>query len=162
MVLREPPEQPFDLIMGDAFNDYSVPYHLTTREFNDLVARWLAPGGMYMVNIIDGPRGDFVRAFVATLQQTFPYVYAAPTIDAWRSSPRSTFVLIGTDQPLDIDRLAGIDAGDGQALLARQLLDADELAVLLAEGPAITLTDQFAPVDQMLAPTFRNEVPAPN
>ena len=162
MVLREPPEQPFDLIMGDAFNDYSVPYHLTTREFNDLVARWLAPGGMYMVNIIDGPRGDFVRAFVATLQQTFPYVYAAPTIDAWRSSPRSTFVLIGTDQPLDIDRLAGIDAGDGQALLARQLLDADELAALLAEGPAITLTDQFAPVDQMLAPTFRNEVPAPN
>ena len=160
MVLREPPEQPFDLIMGDAFNDYSVPYHLTTREFNDLVTRWLSPGGLYMVNIIDGPRGDFVRAFVTTLRQTFPYVYVAPTIDAWRSSPRSTFVLIASDEPLAVERLDGIDAGDGQALLARQLLDDEELAALLAERPAITLTDQFAPVDQLLAPTFRNEVPA--
>ncbi|MEZ4767073.1 MAG: fused MFS/spermidine synthase [Caldilineales bacterium] len=162
MVLRQPPDQPFDLIMGDAFNDYSVPYHLTTREFDELVQGWLAPGGLYMVNIIDGPRGDFLRAFVTTMQQVFPHVYVAPTIDNWRGSPRSTFVLIGTDEPLDAERLAGIDAGDGLALLARQLLDADELAALLAEGPAITLTDQFAPVDQMLAPTFRNEVPAGN
>lgn len=162
MVLREPPAQPFDLIMGDAFNDYSVPYHLTTREFNQLAARWLAPGGLYMVNIIDGPRADFLRAFVTTLRQTFPYVYAAPTADAWRSSPRSTFVLIASDEPLAVDQLAAIDAGDGQALLARQLLTPSELDALLAEGQTITLTDQFAPVDQLLAPTFRNEVPAAN
>jgi len=160
MVLRTAPEQPFDLIMGDAFNDYSVPYHLTTVEFNDLVARWLAPGGLYMVNIIDGPRGDFLRAMVTTLQETFPHVYVAPTADAWRSSPRTTFVLIASEEPLDVDRLDGFDAGDGLALLDRQLLDDDELAALLAERPALTLTDQFAPVDQMLAPTFRNEVPA--
>ena len=25
--------------MGDAFNDYSVPYHLTTQEFNERVQR---------------------------------------------------------------------------------------------------------------------------
>ncbi|MCB9154672.1 MAG: fused MFS/spermidine synthase [Caldilineae bacterium] len=159
MVLSGQPDRPFDLIMGDAFNDYSVPYHLTTVEFNELVARWLAPGGLYMVNIIDGPRGDFVRAFANTLQQTFPHVYVAPTIDAWRSSPRSTFVLIASDEPLDVGRLADIDAGDGLALLARQLLDDADLAALLAEHPLLTLTDQFAPVDQMLAPTFRNEVP---
>ena len=162
MVLRQPPDQLFDLIMGDAFNDYSVPYHLTTVEFNELVQQWLAPGGLYMVNIIDGPRGDFVRAFANTLQQTFPHVYVAPTIDAWRSSPRSTFVLIGADEPLALDELSAFDAGDGQALLARQLLSDAELAALLAERPALTLTDQFAPVDQLLTPTFRDEVPVEN
>ena len=71
-------------------------------------------------------------------------------------------MLIASDEPLAAGQLAGIDAGDGFALLARQLLTPSELDALLAEGQAITLTDQFAPVDQLLAPTFRNEVPDGN
>ncbi|HEV3121320.1 MAG TPA: fused MFS/spermidine synthase, partial [Isosphaeraceae bacterium] len=43
----------YDLIFGDAFNDFSVPWHLTTREFNDKLAKMLAPDGIYMINIID-------------------------------------------------------------------------------------------------------------
>ena len=37
MFLMRPSGDRYTLIMGDAFNDYSVPYHLTTREFNELV-----------------------------------------------------------------------------------------------------------------------------
>ena len=55
-------EASYDLIMGDAFNDYSVPYHLTTQEFNERVHAWLAPDGLYMVNMIDGRAAKFLRA----------------------------------------------------------------------------------------------------
>ena len=42
-----PPDERFDLVFGDTFNDFEVPYHLTTREFNELLARHLKPDGLY-------------------------------------------------------------------------------------------------------------------
>jgi len=55
MFLAKQPDTQYDLIMGDAFNDFSVPYHLTTQEFNERTKAWLSDGGLYMVNLIDGP-----------------------------------------------------------------------------------------------------------
>jgi spermidine synthase len=159
LFLEREPTDLYDLIMGDAFNDFSVPYHLTTKEFNDRVRAWLEDDGLYFVNIIDGPRGDFLRAYAHTLQQTFRHVYLAPTIESWREASRSTFVLIASDTPLDRTAFETIDAGDGVPLLARRLLSDDELDALLAEGRVVTLTDRYAPVDQMLVPVFREEVP---
>ncbi len=158
MFLAQEPDQTYHLIMGDAFNDFSVPYHLTTREFNDQVQQWLAPDGYYVVNIIDGSRGDFLRAYTHTLRQTFDHVYLAPTIEGWRESPRSTFVLVAGDTPLDFTTLSFIDAGDGSALLARRILPQVRVDEILAEGETILLTDQYAPVDQLLAPVVRGEV----
>ena len=159
LFLEREPTEPYDLILGDAFNDYSVPYHLTTKEFNDRVRAWLTEDGLYVVNIIDGPRGDFLRAYTYTLRQTFRYVYLVPIIEGWRQSPRSTFVLIAGNAPLDLAAFATIDAGDGDPLLARRVLSTEEIDALLAEGRVVTLTDHYAPVDQMLAPVFRDEVP---
>lgn len=155
LFLEQTPDREYDLVMGDAFNDYSVPYHLTTREFNERVRAWLADDGLYMVNLIDGLRRDFLRAYIHTLQQTFSYVYVIPSSAGWRDSPRMTYVLIATDAPLDASRLAAL--GEGEALLAGNMLDPDEEAALLAGGEPVTLTDRYAPVDQMLAPVARNE-----
>ena len=158
LYLGQEPGERYDLIMGDAFNDYSVPYHLTTREFNERVRAWLAEDGLYLVNIIDGPRGDFLRAYLHTLGQTFDYVHLVPTSESWRQAPRTTFVLIASAAPLDIPLLRRQDGGDGYSLLANRLLDQDQVD-LLAEGKLVTLTDRYAPVDQMLAPVFRHEAP---
>lgn len=158
LVLQQAPTKRYDLILGDAFNDFSVPYHLTTREFNERVRAWLADDGLYLVNIIDGPRGDFLRAYVHTLRQTFPFVYLAPTNTDWLSTPRTTFVVIASNQPLDRAALSAIDEGDGVPLLARQLLEQDQLDALLQSPDVVVLTDRFAPVDQMLAPAFRGEI----
>lgn len=157
MFMAGEPRQQYDLIMGDAFNDYSVPYHLTTREFNERVRSWLPDDGLYMVNLIDGPRRDFLRAYTNTLRQTFKHVYVVPAVRSWRESPRVTFVLIGTDSPLDLPAFANIDAGDGEPFLAQQMLNPSDTDALLAEGRVVLLTDQYAPVDQMLAPVFRDE-----
>lgn len=61
---REQAGQPlvqYDFIYGDAFNHYSVPWHLTTREFDEKVQSLLDPReGVYMVNIIDVfPRAEY-------------------------------------------------------------------------------------------------------
>jgi spermidine synthase/MFS family permease len=48
----------YDLVFGDAFNDFSVPWHLTTREFNEKLASMMAPDGVYMINIIDAYESD--------------------------------------------------------------------------------------------------------
>jgi len=147
------PGKGYDLIFGDAFNDYSVPYHLTTKEFNDRVQAWLADDGLYVVNIIDGAYGRFLRAYTHTLRQTFDYVYLVPTVEEWQAISRSTFVLIAANQPLDLLSLAAAQPGD--TLVRRELLDDQELDALLASGTLVTLTDRYAPVDQMLAPVFR-------
>lgn len=157
LFLEQEPTEPYDLILGDAFNDFSVPYHLTTKEFNDRVRVWLADDGLYIINMIDGVRGDFLRAYIHTLRQTFRYVYVAPTSDSWQISPRTTFVLIGTDTPLEMNILERTKTGDEPPLLAAQLFSEAEIDALLAEGPVVTLTDQYAPVDQMLAPVVRGE-----
>jgi spermidine synthase len=151
--MEHDPAERYDLILGDAFNDFSVPYHLTTKEFNDRVRARLEDDGLYIVNIIDGPRGDFLRAYVHTLQQTFRHVYLAPTLDSWREHARSTFVLIGSDVPL------ALDASDDVSLLVQRLLSEGEVDALLTGERTVMLTDRYAPVDQMLAPVFREEVP---
>jgi spermidine synthase len=38
-----PPSQMFDAVYGDAFNSFAVPYHVTTRDFDEPVARHLRP-----------------------------------------------------------------------------------------------------------------------
>ena len=80
-------------------------------------------------------------------------------LDTWSRSTRSTLVLIATDTPLDLGAFASIDAGDGDAQLARLLIGEDKLDELLAEGRTVTLTDRYAPVDQMLIPVFLDQVP---
>jgi spermidine synthase len=156
--LEREPTTEYDLILGDAFNDFSVPYHLTTQEFNERVRAWLTDDGLYVVNIVDGPRGDFLRSYVYTLRQSFRHVYLAPTIDSWREASRSTFVLIATDAPLDLESLQVTGGDDGVSLLAQQLLGKEEVDALLEGERAVWLTDRYAPVDQMLAPVFREEV----
>jgi spermidine synthase len=155
MFLEREPTGAYDLIMGDAFNDYSVPYHLTTKEFNDRVRAWLADDGLYVVNIIDGAWGRFLRAYVHTLRQSFEYVYLAPTIEDWEETSRSTFVLVAGNSPLDVDAL--VEVQGGASLVGNQLLEEHELEAILASDTLVTLTDRYAPVDQMLAPVFRDK-----
>lgn len=162
LFLNREPDRQYSLIMGDAFNDYSVPYHLTTREFNERVRAWLADDGIYMVNLIDGPRRDFLRAYVNTMFQTFEHVRIVPAIRSWRESPRVTFVILASKTPLNLERFENIDAGDGETLIADMVLPPETVSAVLSEGKLTTLTDQYAPVDQMLAPVARGEEARPD
>jgi len=159
LFFQRTPSQRFDLVFGDAFNDFSVPYHLTTHEFDERVRSWLKKDGFYVVNIIDGANRHFLRAFVQTLRETFQYVYLAPSIESWREASRSTFVIIAGDTPLDrnalaLARLRTPAVGDAPTRLSKTLLGPSDLDALLAEGRTVMLTDRYAPVDQLLASVF--------
>ena len=65
--------QQYDIVFGDAFNDLSVPYHLTTVEFNRIIASRLKPDGIYLVNVIDKfEDGEFLKAYANALRGAFP------------------------------------------------------------------------------------------
>jgi hypothetical protein len=66
------PQGAYQVVQGDAFNDVSVPCHLTTREFDTLVHRSMTPDGVFLVNVVDsGHEGRFVQAYTNTLRAVF-------------------------------------------------------------------------------------------
>ncbi|MHB9034833.1 MAG: fused MFS/spermidine synthase [Anaerolineae bacterium] len=135
----------FDLIFGDAFNDYSVPYHLTTLEFDQQVNRMLRDDGLYMANIIDGgTHGHFLRAFVRTMQKVFPYIEVIPSSSGWRESYRTTFVIVAARHPIDLTYLGS----------AYHALSQDDLNAYLALEKPVILTDDYVPADILLAPVY--------
>jgi spermidine synthase len=144
----------YDIVYGDAFNDIAVPYHLTTAEFGKLVADSLAPDGLYMVNIIDSyTRGEFLKAYVRSLKLSFPHVYVVSLGQAYRNDGASTYVVLATKQPLDTAALERVATKDGRSMLST-VVPSDELEAHLATGRQTLLTDDYVPVDQMLAWLF--------
>lgn len=151
-VLKLPVGQ-YDLVIGDAFNDLSVPYHLTTREFNEQIRVLLKDDGIYAMNVVDKLHsGRFLRACVNTLQQTFPYVYVIHDSPEWGDDSRKPNVVVGSFQllsPADL-RDAGTQAGrDGPV---SYIMPEDTFTSWLNTQANILLTDDYAPVDNLVAP----------
>jgi spermidine synthase len=132
-----------DVVIGDAFGSRSVPFHLATEEFITDVERVLRPHGIYAANIIDGPRLRFLAAEAATMARVFDHVVVMLGESAALGG-RGNSVIVASNAPIDaalLDQLR-IDAGDGGELVTD--LDA------FVAGQR-TLTDDFAPVDQLIA-----------
>lgn len=141
----------YDFIYEDAFNDYSVPYQLTTKEFNDKIAQILTDNGVYLMNLIDiYDSGLFLGSVIKTLRQTFPYVYAI----AERQTPsqRHTFVVIAAGRKFNLEDL---DLGNLEAGSNLWILNDSEIEALIGEGRGIVLTDDYVPVENMLSPVVR-------
>ena len=149
-----PDPKQYDLIYGDAFNDLSIPYHLTTVEFNRIVAGRLKSDGIYLTNIIDRYEGgEFLKAEVNALSAVFPHVYVFGRGGEFLPFDRNTYVVMASRQPLDRERLDAITARDEPSSRTTPLLD-DMLKHYVSIGRALTLTDDFVPVDQLLANLF--------
>lgn len=144
--------QRFDYIFGDSINDYTVPYHLTTLEFNRRLHTLLKDDGMYLFNMIDMlDSGAFLAAVVNTCRQVFDQVTVFNTGRA--SFIRDTFVVICAKQKMILDdlpvRLNASHAYTG-IRIENTLLDG-----LIDKHKGILLTDDFAPVENLLAPVVR-------
>jgi len=144
----------YDVVYGDAFNDLSVPFHLTTVEFNRIVANRLKPDGVYLTNIIDKfDGGEFLKAEVNALRAVFPNVSVFGRGAGFRPFDRNTYVVMASKTPFD---RAAFDAitSDDDPLSRTTRLSQERLDAYLTSGRAITLTDDFVPVDQLLAKLF--------
>jgi predicted membrane-bound spermidine synthase len=154
-----PAVERYDVIYGDAFNDFSVPWHLTTREFNDRLRGLLAPDGAYIMNLVDiFNSGQFLAAFVHTAKRSFPHVSVIvtemmPGAD-WRKE-RNAFVVICTAQPLALSS-PPLGHGSGEGEFRGQLLSSLIVDELIRRVRPCELTDDYAPVDNLLVPVARN------
>jgi spermidine synthase len=140
----------WDVVMGDAFGGEAIPFHLATVEFTNDVRDRLAPGGLYLQNVIDSPPADgvpgkFVRAEIATLQSVFRHVAVATSEYGWDGIAPENFVVYASNDPLP---LAAIEANLVRLVPDWTLRHGERLADWV--GDAMVLTDRYAPVDQLL------------
>jgi spermidine synthase len=175
----------FDIVFGDAFNDFSVPWHLTTREFNEKINDMLSPDGIYMINIIDvyesdktarakaakakkEPKdpeqavaqarelGGFIGSWVETARKTFPHLYVFGTDEEPGEGTRETFVVVASKKPLDIEDLGGRESDpeffEKGRLFTPKAFPQTDMDALKIRAHGITLTDDYAPVENLLAP----------
>jgi spermidine synthase len=141
----------FDFVYGDAFNHYSPPFHLTTYEFNEKARHLMKPDGVFLANVIDIYRsGRFLGAMLNTFEKSFQYVYVLGTTlsEPTEEDERDTFIVVGSGKPLAFEmydwyRYPGT------------LLEARHLATLRERSQGLVLTDDFAPVDNLLEPVIR-------
>lgn len=141
------PERPYDFIYADAVRDGLIPVPLVTQQFNEKIATLLADDGAYMLHVVDAPGGGrFLGAVVTTLEQTFAHV----CVLADRVGPRATwsaFVVVAAQRAFDT---AGC-LRDYDEHLEFERLDDSQVAALKAAGGHLVLTDDYAPVEELLA-----------
>jgi predicted membrane-bound spermidine synthase/Tfp pilus assembly protein PilF len=147
------PFKKYDFIYEDALDHYSVPFQLTTRQFNEKIARVLTGEGIYMVELIDTfESGQFLGAVVNTLQQTFSFVSVISERDVALDS-RNTFVVIAAKRDLNLANVCE-EFGAGKNVW---YLDDSDVAQLKAKSRQRVLTDNYAPVENLLAPVVRRD-----
>jgi hypothetical protein len=85
-------------------------------------------------------------------QRVFPHVHILTHSDAGLPFDRNTYVLMASRQPLDHAKLEAVTSAEP----SRRTVPMPEahLEAYLRSGRALVLTDDFAPVDQLLANLF--------
>jgi spermidine synthase len=124
-----------------------VPWQLTTRESLELVDASLADDGVYVVNLIDHPPLDFVRAELATLRAVFPHVALLARRPVLAGEDGGNAVAVASRSPLPAEAIADAMA---DRELVWQVAGGAVLDAFIGDAPV--LTDDFAPVDQLLTP----------
>jgi spermidine synthase len=145
--IAELPGNSYDVVVGDAFGGRAVPWHLTTSEMVEQVQRVLEPDGVYALNVIDQPPLSFARAQTATLLATFDDVAVLAPPEALAGDEGGNLVLVAGDAPVDLQSLAERAAVRGEPGSVAGGQQAERFA-----GDASILTDDDAPVDQLLSP----------
>jgi spermidine synthase len=149
------PRGQYALVVQDAVNDLSVPYHIMTKEYNDQVRALLAPGGTYLLTVIDLYKdGQLLRAATRTMMETFPQVQLLAASRSWDSGGAAVWVIAGSEQGIDLERMRELLSAQGHGPMRTQMLEPERLRQYVLEGPQIVLTDQYAPVDNLIAPLF--------
>ncbi len=131
----------FDAIVVDAYRQPYIPFHLSTKEFFELVRDRLNPGGVVAINVGTPPdQTEVVDRIAGTMRSVFPLV-----LDT--RYERFNSVLVGFRDPTDaaaaLRRLR--DASGPAAVPARRL--AEGMRVVPRGGTPFT--DDLAPVETL-------------
>jgi hypothetical protein len=101
-----------------------------------------------VVNIIDYPPLRFVRAEAATAGTVFSNVAIMARGSTIDGESGGNLVLVASDGPLDTAAVEASIATWNEGASTRLLTEPDEVETFIGDSPI--LTDDFAPVDQLL------------
>lgn len=149
--------EPYDLIFGDAYHSlYSVPTHLTTKEFFQTVYNKLRPNGLFVMNVIgslDPVPPSVIFSEIRTLRQVFPNVYLF-AVDAPDSQAPQNLVIAAHKNPEAFDFAADkLRAYDNEVIRSLTAHKVDLEKFDFTQYPI--LTDDFAPVEYWTAQLLR-------
>lgn len=89
----------YDAIVNDTFVGAAPAHQLATVEAAQLVHACLAPGGLYLSNVVSADEGSdvsFLRDEVATLRKVFAHVYVLPASDD-ELGGEDNYLVVATD-----------------------------------------------------------------
>ena len=108
-----------DLVVADVYSGAQTPAHLTSVEFYRELAQLLAPAGVLLVNVADGPGLAFARRQVATIRAVLPEVAILADAQILKGRRFGNLVLAASAARLPADALPRIlAAGPHPAKLA--------------------------------------------
>ena len=144
--------QQYDFVYMDAFNDMAVPFQLTTRQFNEKIFAIMSADGVYIINMIDMlASGKFIGSLIRTLRITFPHVCVVE--HRTRDDLPTNFIIIAGKQPVNLENLNTEEHLRGIPL---QVFDENDLASLEEKAGLPILDDDYAPVENFMAPVVRS------
>lgn len=138
----------FDVIMVDAYQDITIPFQMSSKEFFTLVYDHLADGGVMVVNMnmISDGRGSINEALTDTIASVFG-ARNMVTADVPRTTNRELFAKRMGDGARSIEAsIRRMDEGDSTLDRAVQAVDPTFRGVTVSAVPTV-LTDDKAPVE---------------
>ena len=156
-VMNSKEQGSYDFIFGDAFNDLSIPYHLATKEFAMQLKGLLKPDGLLLANVIDSfKKGAFIPSYIRTLEEVFGKgnVHLITLSSDYDHIGVSTCVVVASPKRLDMnDFVKTVKGKDGKEMTSHAMPQ-DRLQQYLKERYSVILTDDYVPVDNLIAPIF--------
>lgn len=148
-------EKKFDVIFGDAFHDISIPQHLVTDEFHQIVSGHLSPNGIYAINVVDRfEKPFFLLSLVKTLKLQFPVVEVWLDFDSIpREDARVTWIVIASNKAANAGTFKAVYGFQRQWARA----PIDTMNEIVGLNKLVTLTDDFAPVSRLLSGVLLNQ-----
>lgn len=156
-VVRNP--GPYDLIILDAFFGETMPFHLMTIEFFQMVKERLTPQGVVAVNFLGalgGKKSQLFRSFYKTLSTVYPQVLVFP--EDWEPGDdmelEGNLIIFATLRPdhLSKDQIVQTAKKLKSGFVKVPRLDefAEKLYTARIETKDVPiLTDQYAPVEAL-------------
>lgn len=92
-----------DLLVVDVFSGARTPAHVTSVEFYRSALSLLAPHGIVLVNVADGPGLVFARAQAATLSAAIDHVAILAETQVLKGRRFGNLVLVGSASPLPFE-----------------------------------------------------------
>jgi spermidine synthase len=157
-IMNRKGEGEYDYIFEDAFNDLSIPYHLTTREFAVEMKRLLKNNGLLLTNVIDRfEKGSFLPSYILTLEE----VFGKGNVHLVTLGPAETYagvtnrIVVTSPQKIDIEDLVNSLNRMEEAERISHVMPQKQLQNYLDRFRPVVLTDDYVPVDNLTAANFR-------